>query len=106
MLSDKIIPTDILDKGQSELVNKIAQKWGLDVDDASLNIKMRTMIKETMARVGKEYPKFQDVDMVSIANNMFWFYLDKSQDESGKVNYQDVSDKWIEWYRGFVEKNK
>ncbi len=103
---DKIIATDLLDKGQSELVNKIAQKWGLDVDDASLNIKMRTMIKETMAKVGKEYPRFQEVDMVSKANNMFWFYLDKAQDERGKVNYQEVYDKWIEWYWDFVDKNK
>ncbi len=104
--SDKIIATDLLDKGQSELVNKIAQKWGLDIDSASLNIKMRTLIKETIAKAGLEYPQFVEADMVSKANNMFWFYLDKERDESGKVDYQDVYDKWIEWYRNFVEKNK
>ncbi len=104
--SDKIIATDLLDKGQSELVNKIAQKWGLDIDGASLNIKMRTLIKETIAKAGREYPQFVEADMVSKANNMFWFYLDKERDESGKVDYQDVYDKWIEWYRNFVERNK
>ena len=103
---DRIVPTDILDKGQSELVNRIAQKWGLDVDEASLNIKMRAMIKETIANAGKEHPAFMEVDMVGKANNMFWYYLDKEQDENGKVKYQEVYDKWIEWYGDFVEKNK
>lgn len=102
---DKIIATDLLDRGQSEMVNKIAHKWGLNVDEASLNIKVRAMIKETIANVGNENPKFVETDMVSRANNMFWFYLENEQDESGRVNLQEVYDKWVEWYGGFVDRN-
>lgn len=99
---DKIIATDILDKGQAELVGKIARKWGLNIEEASLNIKMRAMIKETMAEAGMEHPEFVEADMVSRANNMFWYYLNMEQNESGKVNFQEVYDKWIAWYRDFV----
>ena len=49
---DKLIATDLLDRGGSELVSKIAHKWGMSIDEASLNIKMRAMIKETIAKVG------------------------------------------------------
>ena len=103
---DKIIATDLLDKGGAELVSKIAQKWGLSIAEASLNIKMRTMIKETISKVGRQYPKFEEADMVGRANNMFWYYLEKGRTENGKVNFQEVYDRWIEWYRGFVENNK
>jgi type IV secretory pathway ATPase VirB11/archaellum biosynthesis ATPase len=103
---DKLVVTDLLDRGGSELVSKIAHKWGMSIDEASLNIKMRAMIKETMAKVGLQHPKFLESDMVVKANNTFCLYLDKSQDENGKVDFQEVYNRWIEWYRDFVEKNR
>ena len=61
---DKLVGTDLLDRGGCELVSKIAHKWGMSIDEASLNIKMRAMIKETMAKVGLQHPKFLESDMV------------------------------------------
>ena len=58
---DKLIATDLLDRGGSELVSKIARKWGMSVDEASLNIKMRAMIKETIAKVGLEHPRVRGI---------------------------------------------
>jgi flagellar protein FlaI len=104
--SDKILATDLLDKGQSELVNKIASKWGLTIDEALLNIKMRAMIKQTIANTGKENPEFLEADVVGIANNMFWYYQEEERDEKGKVDFQAVYQRWIDWYSAFVEKNK
>jgi hypothetical protein len=103
---DKLVATDILDRGGCELVSKIAHKWGMSIDEASLNIKMRAMIKETMANVGLRHPRFLESDMVVKANNVFCLYLDRCQDERGKVDFQEVYDRWIEWYRDFVEKNR
>jgi len=103
---DKLVATDILDRGGSQLVSKIAHKWGMSIDEASLNIKMRAMIKETMARVGLQHPKFVESEMVVKANNTFCLYLDRTQDEKGKVDFQEVYNRWIEWYMDFVEKNK
>jgi flagellar protein FlaI len=103
---DKLVATDLLDRGGSQLVSKIAHKWGMSIDEASLNIKMRAMIKETIAKVGLQYPKFVESDMVVKANNSFCLYLDRTQDENGKVDFQVVYDRWIEWYLDFVEKNR
>lgn len=103
---DKLIATDLLDRGGSELVSKIARKWGMSVDEASLNIKMRAMIKETIAKVGLEYPVFVESDMVIKANNAFCLYFDRMQDENGKVDFQKVLDMWMVWYHDFVEKNR
>ncbi len=103
---DKLVATDLLDRGGSVLVNKIAHKWGMNIDEASLNIKVRASIKETMARVGLENPRFVESDMVMKANNAFCFYLDRMQDESGKVDFQEVYNRWTEWYGDFVDANK
>lgn len=103
---DKIMATDILDKGQSELVRKIAYKWGLNVHEISLNIKIRALIKETIANAGLVDPVFVNAEMVNRANNMFWYFMDKEQDEKGKMDFQVVYDKWKEWYSDFVNKNR
>lgn len=102
---NKLIATDLLDRGGSELVNKIAKKWGMSIDEASLNIKIRAMIKETIAKVGIQHPGFVESDMVIKANNIFCLYLDELQDDSGKVDLHEVYNKWMVWYQDFVEKN-
>ncbi|MCX9084273.1 MAG: type II/IV secretion system ATPase subunit [Candidatus Methanoperedens sp.] len=105
-MQDKLMATDLLDRGGSELVSKIAHKWGMSIDEASLNIRMRAKIKETVANVGLQHPKFLESDLVVKANNTFCLYLDRVQDEKGKVDFHEVYDRWIEWYRDFVEKNR
>jgi flagellar protein FlaI len=104
--SDRILATSLLDKGQSELVNKIAGKWGLTIDEALLNIKMRAMIKQTIANTGREHPEFLEADVVGKANNMFWYYQEEERDEKGKVDFQAVYQRWIDWFSIFAEKNK
>jgi hypothetical protein len=103
---DKLVATDLLDRGGSVLVSKIAHKWGMGIDEASLNIKVRAMIKETIAKVGEQYPGFVESDMVMKANNAFCLYLDQMQDDKGKVDFHDLYDKWMTWYLDFVEKNR
>lgn len=104
--SDLILATDLLDKGQSELVNKIAGKWGLTIDEALLNIKMRAMIKQTIANSGKENPEFLEAEFVGKGNNMFWYYQEEERDEKGKVDFQAVYQRWIDWYSAFIKNNK
>jgi hypothetical protein len=67
---------------------------------------MRAMIKQTIANTGKENPEFLEADVVGIANNMFWYYQEEERDEKGKVDFQAVYQRWIDWYSAFVEKNK
>ncbi|MFZ3166881.1 MAG: type II/IV secretion system ATPase subunit [Candidatus Methanoperedens sp.] len=103
---DKLVATDLLDRGGSELVSKIAHKWGMGVDEASLNIKVRARIKETIAKVGELHPRFVESDMVMKANNAFCLYLEQMQDDKGKVDFHGVYDRWMVWYHDFVEKNR
>ena len=39
--NDRIEPTDLLDMGQSELIGRIANRWGVSIGEVLLNIKMR-----------------------------------------------------------------
>lgn len=104
--SDRLSATDLLDKGQSELVNKIAHKWGMSIDEALLNIKLRAMVKQTIANAGKEHPEFLEADAVGRANNMFWYYQEETRDEKGNVDFQAVYQRWIDWFSAFAEQNK
>ena len=66
----------MLEQGQSELIGKIALKWGISIDSALKNIELRTRIKERIAAEGDRSPFLLEADAVSEANNMFWLLSD------------------------------
>lgn len=96
--TDSLIPTDILDRGQSELVGKIAHKWGISIDTASLNIRIRGKIKEKMAIAGQTNPDIMEAEAVSKANNMFWLYMDMEKNDPEGPDYENVYQKWSDWF--------
>ncbi|WP_048204868.1 type II/IV secretion system ATPase subunit [Methanococcoides methylutens] len=98
---DSLIPTDILDRGQSELIGKIARKWGISIDDASLNIRIRARIKQKIASAGSLDPKFLEADVVSKANNVFWLYMDMEKHGTCGPDYERVYEKWNSWFDSF-----
>jgi type IV secretory pathway ATPase VirB11/archaellum biosynthesis ATPase len=100
---DHLAPTDILDMGQSEVVKKIAGKWGISVDKALENIRVRAAMKETILKYGLDNSSLLEADAVSRANNMFWLYVDQNQAEHGTADYAEVYDQWILWYEDFIK---
>ncbi|WP_440952488.1 ATPase, T2SS/T4P/T4SS family [Methanococcoides sp. FTZ1] len=98
---DAMVPTDILDRGQSELIGKIARKWGISIDDASLNIRIRARIKQRIASAGTLEPRFLEADVVSKANNIFWLYMDMEKHGAGGPDYERVYEKWDNWFDNF-----
>ncbi|MGP8322923.1 MAG: ATPase, T2SS/T4P/T4SS family [Methanosarcinaceae archaeon] len=98
---DSLVSTDILDRGQSELIGKVAKKWGISIDAASRNIRMRAKIKEKMAASGIINPAFVEADVVSMANNMFWLFMDNEKNNPGGLDYQNVYNQWCEWFDDF-----
>ena len=100
--ADCIEPTDLLDMGQSELIGRIADKWGVSIDEVLLNIKMRANIKGTIAKAGENNPELVEADAVGRANNMFWLLVNELQDWDGSVDMSEVYRRWSEWYEGFV----
>ncbi len=95
---DSMRSTDLLDRGQSELINKIAYKWGISIDNASANIRLRARIKERMATAGLDNPRLVEADIVSMANNMFWFYMDNEKNYQQGPDYDRVYESWSKWF--------
>ncbi|MCG7848632.1 MAG: hypothetical protein MIO93_05565 [ANME-2 cluster archaeon] len=84
--NDRIEPADLLDMGQSELIGRIAQRWGVSIDEVLLNIKMRAQIKGMIAEAGRTRPELVEADRVRQANNMFWLLMNELQDGDGGVD--------------------
>jgi hypothetical protein len=89
--------------GQSEVVRKIAGRWGVSVDEASENIRVRANIKEAIVTEGKKNPSLLEAEHVAKANNMFWFYVDAGQKEHGAPDYSEVYGQWGNWYKNYVK---
>ncbi|TQD25237.1 type II/IV secretion system ATPase subunit [Methanolobus vulcani] len=100
--TDRLLPSDLMDRGQSVLIGKIADKWGISMDEASLNIRMRARIKGKIAEFGLEQPQLLEAKNVARANNMFWMLMDKEVTEPDGINYQRVYDRWFEWFCSFA----
>lgn len=73
---DCLLPGKALEQGQSELIGKIARKWGISIDRALKSIELRTRIKEKIAIEGLKKPFLLEAEAVSQANNMFWLLAD------------------------------
>jgi len=100
--NDGIEPTDLLDMGQSELIGRITQRWGVSIDEVLLNIKMRTQIKGIITEAGRIRPELVEADMVGQANNMFWLLMNELQDGDGLIDLGEVYGQWCGWYEGIL----
>jgi len=100
--NDGIEPTDLLDMGQSELIDRITQRWGVSIDEVLLNIKMRTQIKGIITEAGRIRPELVEADMVGQANNMFWLLMNELQDGDGLIDLGEVYGQWCGWYEGIL----
>lgn len=98
---DSLVSTDILDRGQSELIGKVAKKWGISIDAASRNIRMRAKIKGRMAEAGLINPALVEADVVSMSNNMFWLFMDDEKTNPNGPDYQNIYNRWSEWFDDF-----
>ncbi len=103
---DSMVPTDIMDRGQSVLIGKIADKWGMSIDQASQNIRLRAKIKEKMAEYGRKDPFFVEATTVSTANNMFWLLIEEEKRYDGGMNMQRIYKKWSAWFEDFASKRQ
>ncbi|MDW7732539.1 MAG: type II/IV secretion system ATPase subunit [Methanolobus sp.] len=102
---DSLLPEDILDRGQSILIAKIADKWGISIDQALTHIRLRAKIKRLMAEYGEIDPFFVKASTVSTANNMFWLLMDEEKHYDDGPDLQRVCRKWMDWFRDFASRN-
>ncbi|MDP2216916.1 MAG: type II/IV secretion system ATPase subunit [Methanolobus sp.] len=102
---DTLVPADIMDRGQSVLISKIAGKWGMSIDQASQNIRLRAKIKEKMADYGKKDAFFVESVTVGTANNMFWLLTEEEKSSQGGSDPERIYRRWSEWFEDFASKH-
>jgi hypothetical protein len=114
---DCLLAEKALEQGQSELIGRIASKWGISIDKALKNIEIRTRIKEKIAIGGLRNPLLLEAEAVSQANNMFWLLADSmSIDNDSEYKLADGSEpisgddlellyrQWETWFENFSGK--
>jgi len=99
---DELTPTNLLDMGQSEIIGNIAKKWGITVEKALQNIKLRTFIKKTLVDYSKDNEELLEAHVSRDTNNAFWMFIEESKLQDGEVNYDKIRRKWLEWFKEYI----
>ncbi len=103
---DALLATNLLDMGQSQVIENISKKWGINVEKALQNIRLRTNIKKTIVKNSKDKPELLEAQPNMDANNAFWMFIEESKMEDKKVNYEKVWARWLEWFEVYIGKKQ
>jgi len=96
---DCLLAGKALEQGQSELIEKIARRWGISIDRALKDIELRTRIKEKIATEGMKMPFLLEAESVSQANNIFWL-LAESMKKSMIYGNEYANESANDWETG------
>ena len=112
---DCLLAEKALEQGQSELIGRIASRWGISIDRALKSIEIRTRIKEKIAVEGLHKPLLLEAEAVSQANNMFWLLTDSmaqskdrgheyasSSESSSMDDLELLFRQWEIWFENFA----
>jgi archaeal flagellar protein FlaI len=101
---DRLNATDLLDMGQSEILGGIAKKWGISVEKALQNIKLRTDIKRKLVQTALSTDRLDLLEASAIrdANNAFWMLIEEQKMQRSGVDYTVIWEKWNTWFSSFV----
>jgi type IV secretory pathway ATPase VirB11/archaellum biosynthesis ATPase len=99
---DELCTTDLLDMGQSQVIQSIAKKWGITVEKALENIRLRTDIKKTIVEHSKNHKELLEATTTRDANNVFWMCIEESKLHNGIVDYDEVQRRWMKWFTDYV----
>ncbi|PNX45299.1 MAG: hypothetical protein BV459_08945, partial [Thermoplasmata archaeon M11B2D] len=101
---DTLCSTDLLDMGQSQVVQSIAKKWGITVEKALQNIQLRTDIKNTIVEYSKNHKELLEAETTRDTNNMFWMSVEESKLHNETVDYHQVRKTWMKWFEEYVRR--
>lgn len=99
---DMLLATDLLDMGQSQVIENISKKWGISVEKALQNIRLRTNIKKTIVKHSSDRPELLEAEANRDANNAFWMFIEESKKQDEEVNYNRVWNRWLEWFERYI----
>lgn len=90
--------------GQSTVIQKIARQWGISVEQALENIRLRTHIKKQIVKAGTELNGcFLEANCMRDANNQFWMLIEQAK-QAKSVNYHHIQKKWDCWFSKYVQR--
>ncbi|MEM3341643.1 MAG: ATPase, T2SS/T4P/T4SS family, partial [Thermoplasmata archaeon] len=95
---DSLVETEYL--RHSERVGTIAFNFGMSMEDAIQNIKVRSAIREKMVQFAFQHnnPSLLSAKWVAASNNAFWGAIDKKS-KNRNMTYQDVFNEWETWFK-------
>jgi type IV secretory pathway ATPase VirB11/archaellum biosynthesis ATPase len=98
----KILPRITI--GQSTIIQHIAQQWGITVEQALENIRLRTHIKKQLAQAGKTINSlFLESKATTEANNHFWMLIEQAK-QNGAIDFQQMRKKWDLWFDEYIKR--
>ena len=99
---DRLLATNLLDMGQSQVIESISKKWGISVEKALQNIRLRADIKRKIVKHSKDHPELLEAEANRDASNAFWMFIEESKKQDKEVDYKKVWEKWLEWFENYV----
>ena len=106
---DKILPTDDLVHGESDVLKNIAgsvKDWAGNWDAVWENIQLRANIKKAIVDVSTKLsqPELLEADFVIVANDQFHRISDKVKEEVGSLETKRIFFEWSDWLKGAVKR--
>lgn len=90
--------------GQSTVIQHIAKRWGISVEQALENIQLRTHIKKQLVKAGTSiHTLFLEANCTRDANNQFWMLIEQAKQEN-TINYPLIKDKWDTWFSDYIKR--
>lgn len=107
--TDKLIPTDDLLHGDSEVIKSIAsnvKEWAGNWEAVWDNIQLRAKIKETILDHSKKLKddSILEADFVVLSNDEFHKISEEVKEEIGELDSKIIFDKWESWLKKSLKK--
>lgn len=84
--------------GQSTVIQQIAKRWGLTVEQALENIKLRTHIKKEIVNAGTKIDEiFLEAACTRDTQNHLWMLIEQAKTHP-PLNYQKIRSDWDRWF--------
>ena len=89
--------------GQSTVVQQISRRWGITVEQALENIKLRIHIKNQIVHAGNTIDDiFLEAECTRDANNQFWMLIEQEK-HTQKLDYSRIKKEWDSWFTSYVK---
>ena len=101
---DQLVQLPRITIGQSSVIQQIAKRWGISVEQALENIQLRTRIKSRIAEIGQSTDEqFLEAPTMKAANNRFWMLIEEHKQQQN-LDYEQIWSEWNEWFTDYVKR--